>query len=143
MRGRLSRSRVFVKSAYPDSFDTLNNHTIREKHRVNGVTAPQVRIHFSDYFAIPPSAVDSYGAVNVSLVADLPIFIDPFLLFNSKKQEYRKLHDSIVKYLVFLRRKSEAGPVTRGLLMAWYTFKEVHQTWLGFSKGEIAARDSG
>lgn len=46
-------------------------------------------IYFSDYFRISPDAIDEYGAFNVSLVADLPLFIDPFLLFNSKKPEYQ------------------------------------------------------
>ncbi len=61
-------------------------------------------IYFSDYFKVSPDAIDAYGAFNVSLVADLPLFIDPFLLFNSKKQEYRALHERIT-YLRFLRDK--------------------------------------
>ena len=48
---------------------------------------------FSDYFDIDPDALDEYGAFNVSIINDLPLFIDPFLLFNSEKQDYRNLHD--------------------------------------------------
>ena len=51
-------------------------------------------------------ALDQYGAFNISLVSDLPLFIDPFLLFNSDKPEYRRLRDSIIDYLRFLRDKS-------------------------------------
>jgi uncharacterized heparinase superfamily protein len=36
-------------------------------------------------------------------VSDLPLFIDPFLLFNSDKPEYQELHDGIIAYLRFLR----------------------------------------
>jgi hypothetical protein len=36
------------------------------------------------------------------LLADLPLFVDPFLLFNSRKPKYRALHDPIIKYLRFL-----------------------------------------
>src|SRR5690606_160852 len=68
-----------------------------------------------------------------SLVNDLPLFIDPFLLFHSEKDEYQKLHDEMIAYLVFLRDKAAAGNVSEGLLRSWYCFPEVKQNWLGFS----------
>lgn len=37
---------------------------------------------FSDYFGLDPNRLDDYGAFNVSIINDLPLFIDPFLLFN-------------------------------------------------------------
>ena len=88
---------------------------------------------FSDYFDIDSDALDEYGAFNVSIINDLPLFIDPFLLFNSKKQDYRDLHNSIIRYLIFLRTKAESGPVGEDLLRLWYCFPEVRQNWLGFS----------
>jgi hypothetical protein len=88
---------------------------------------------FSDRFGIDPSVLDEYGALDVSLLIDLPLFIDPFLLFNSKRPEYQRLHDELIRYLVFLRDKSKGGHVSEGLLRAWYCFPEVKQTWLGFS----------
>jgi hypothetical protein len=90
-------------------------------------------IFFSDRFGIDPSLLKQHGALDVSLVTDLPLFIDPFLLFNSKKPQYRQLHDGLIRYLVFLRDKSQKGKVSEGLLRAWYCFPEVKQTWLGFS----------
>jgi hypothetical protein len=92
-----------------------------------------VATFFSDYFDIDPDALDEYGAFNVSIINDLPLFIDPFLLFNSEKQDYRDLHDSIIQYLIFLRRKAANGPVGEDLLRLWYCFPEVRQNWLGFS----------
>lgn len=92
-----------------------------------------VEIYFSDVFRVSTTALDRYGAFNISLINDLPLFIDPFLLFNSRKRRYRKLHGEIIGYLAFLRDKSTAGAVTEGLLRAWYVFKEIHQNWLGFS----------
>lgn len=89
---------------------------------------------FSDYFQIEPKVLENFGVVNVSLVSDLPLFIDPFLLFNSKKPEYRALHDSIIQYLVFLRDKATDKTIDDALLKAWYCFPEVRQTWLGFSE---------
>lgn len=47
-----------------------------------------IDIYFSDYFDVDPLLLERYGAFNISLVTDLPLFIDPFLLFNSKKSEY-------------------------------------------------------
>jgi hypothetical protein len=92
-----------------------------------------MEIYFSDYFKVRSRAIDRYGAFNISLLGDLPLFIDPFLLFNSKKRVYRALHDDIIQYLRFLRKKSVSGTVPRGLVDAWYRFPEVRQTWLGFS----------
>jgi hypothetical protein len=72
-------------------------------------------MNFTDYFEVDPKVVESYGAFDVSLVSDLPPFIDPFLLFNSEKAEYQVLHASIIRYLTFLRDKSLAGNISPGL----------------------------
>ena len=87
----------------------------------------------SDYFGIDQQIFDDYGAFNVSIVNDLPLFIDPFLLFHSDKKEYIELHDQIIEYLIFLRDKSNAGATNIDLLKSWYCFPEVKQNWLGFS----------
>lgn len=42
-------------------------------------------IYFSDYFGVDAHALSEYGAFDISVVSDLPMFIDPFLLFNSAK----------------------------------------------------------
>jgi hypothetical protein len=88
---------------------------------------------FSDFFKVDQNSLDDRGAFNISLVNDLPLFIDPFLLFNSEESEYRKLHDGIIDYLVFLKDKAASGPVVDDLLRLWYCFPEVKQNWLGFS----------
>jgi hypothetical protein len=92
-----------------------------------------MNVTFCDFFKVSPKVLDKYGAFNISLVADLPLFIDPFLLFNSKTQEYRQLHDQIIDYLKFLRDQSTARPLPPGLIYAWYSFPEVRQNWFGFS----------
>src|SRR5215213_8599843 len=89
--------------------------------------------YFSDFFEVSTKTIEEYGAFNISLVADLPLFIDPFLLFNSHKEEYRKLHDNIINYLMFLRDKSGDPRIDPGLIKSWYRFPEVKQNWLGFS----------
>ncbi len=89
---------------------------------------------FTDFFNVDEDALEKYGAFNVSLITDLPLFIDPFLLFNSKKPEYQALHDGIIEYLIFLRDKANAGHIDEGLLRNWYCFPEVKQNWFGFSK---------
>jgi hypothetical protein len=93
-----------------------------------------MKAYFSDWFNVDPDVLEEYGAFNVSLINDLPLFIDPFLLFTSKKAEYRNLHDQIIDYLRFLRDQSVAGTVDEGLLHAWYCCPEVKQLWLGFCK---------
>ena len=92
-----------------------------------------VKIHFSDFFGIDPDVLDEYGAFNISLINDLPLFIDPFLLFNSTNSKYRQLHAEIIRYVTFLRDKAIQSEINSGLLIAWFTFKEVKQNWLGYS----------
>lgn len=94
----------------------------------------QVNVYFSDYFCVEPQTLDTYGAFNVSLINDLPVFVDPFLLFNSEKPQYQELHLEIIKYVRFLREMSVEGEISPGLLRLWYRFPEVKQTWLGYSK---------
>jgi hypothetical protein len=104
-------------------------------------------LYFSDHFKVKEEDLEKYGAFNISLVADLPLFIDPFLLFNSKNKKYQQLHDGIIKYLVFLKEKSTSQTIDTGALKAWYVFKEVEQNWLGFSiignKGSALGPDFG
>jgi hypothetical protein len=65
-------------------------------------------IYFAEYFAVNRQVVDEYGAFNISLVTDLPLFIDPFLLFNSRKQQYRNLHDQIIRLSEVSERQGRA-----------------------------------
>jgi len=101
----------------------------------SGNAASQVmRVYFSDFFHVRKSTLKRYGAFDISLLADLPLFVDPFLLFNSKKPKYRTLHDRMIEYLRFLKEKSTADHnLDTGLLASWYMFPEVCQNWLGFS----------
>jgi len=69
------------------------------------------QVYFSERFKVDPAVLETYGALDISVVTDLPLFIDPFLLFNSEKSDYQALHESIVDYLRFL--KSKAGPACR------------------------------
>lgn len=64
---------------------------------------------FSDVFGADPADIEASGALDISLVADLPLFIDPFLLFHSEKPEYLALHKEIIRYLLFLRDETVAG----------------------------------
>lgn len=89
---------------------------------------------FSDHFNVSPSDIRRYGALDVSIVSDLPLFVDPFLLFNSRKRIYQQLHRRIIRYLAFLRDKSRDSDLDQSLVAAWYTFPEVRQTWLGFTR---------
>lgn len=92
------------------------------------------RIYFTDFFEVQPTTLESYGAFNVSLINDLPLFVDPFLLFDSEDQQYGDLHDEIIRYVKFLRDVSTDGSINQGLLDHWFRFPEVSQNWLGFSR---------
>lgn len=102
-----------------------------------------VSIHFTQYFGVEAEVLDRFGAFNISLINDIPLFIDPFLLFNSEKDEYQALHDNMIRYLRFLRDKAISGATSPALIAAWYTFPEPRQTWLGFSQVGNAGRGLG
>ncbi len=91
-----------------------------------------MQLHFSRKFEVDPKVVEKYGAFDISVVSDLPLFIDPFLLFNSKKKSYQRLHADMIRYLLFLKGKA-AEDLAPGLIADWYQFKEVKQNWLGFT----------
>lgn len=93
-----------------------------------------MQIYFTDFFNVSEEILEQYGAFNISLRSDLPLFVDPFLLFYSDKKEYNELHDEIIKYLVFLKKKS-ALDLTKTELKSWYMFPEQKQNWLGYSIG--------
>ena len=90
-------------------------------------------LFFTDIFNMDPQILEEYGAFNVSLINDLPLFIDPFLLFNSEREEYQALHQQIIDYIRFLRDETQRGRISMGLLRGWFTFPEIKQNWLGFS----------
>ncbi len=95
-----------------------------------------MKIYFSDFFDVSHVDLDNHGAFNISLINDLPAFIDPFLLFNSEKNEYQQLHNQIIEYVTFLRDISinGNGEMEQGLLKSLYQFPEVKQNWLGYSQ---------
>ena len=41
-----------------------------------------MELYFSQHFEIDPDDLTRFGAFDISIVSDLPLFIDPFLLFN-------------------------------------------------------------
>lgn len=70
-----------------------------------------VGVYFSDFFDIDEDIIESYGAVNISLINDLPLFIDPFLLFNSERIEFQRIHQEMIRYLLFLQVQAEKSAV--------------------------------
>lgn len=90
-------------------------------------------IYFSDYFGVHPDVLADYGALDISLVADMPLFIDPFLLFNSDEATFRALHNQILDYLRYLRDRAGTR-LSPDLIGTLYAFKEVRQNWLGFTQ---------
>ena len=87
---------------------------------------------FSEHFNIDSTLLKEYGAVDISLVCDIPLFIDPMLIFNSNKPEYIALHGSIIKYFHFLYKKSQQG-LNKREINAWFNFSEVPNNWFGYS----------
>jgi hypothetical protein len=91
------------------------------------------KLLFSEYFEIDNSSLEKYGALNICLSSDLPMFIDPFLLFASKKSEYKILHKKVVEHLIILK---EYATIDDGIDVDINLFKfpEIKQNWLGLSK---------
>lgn len=91
-------------------------------------------MYFSDRFGIERELVEAHGAFDVCLIADVPLFIDPFLVFNSNKSAYQALHRQIVDYLLFVHDKVVLGEMDDGLARELLHFPEVRQNWLGYCK---------
>lgn len=91
-----------------------------------------IGVHFSDIFQVSSEELEKYGAFDISLIADVPLFIDPFLLFSSEKPEYQYLHKQILDYLTFLKKKADEGVTDDKLIDSWYTFPERKQNWFGY-----------
>lgn len=87
---------------------------------------------FSEKFQVDSDLVKAYGAIDISLVCDLPLFIDPMLIFNSEKDDYKALHNQIIRYFYFLYQKAQQG-LTHKQIDAWFNFSEVPNNWLGYS----------
>jgi len=78
------------------------------------------QIYFTDFFEVSPAALDAYGAFNISLINNLPLFIDPFLLFDSEHEQYKALHEEIIKYVKFLRDVSASDQtIAKGIRDHW------------------------
>lgn len=103
---------------------------------------PKLRVYFSDFFGVKPNEISEHGSFNISLINDLPLFIDPFLIFNSDKDEYKILHESIIKYVRFLKTKASQN-ISPGLVKSWYHFPEIKENWLRFSKSGNSGRGLG
>ncbi len=87
---------------------------------------------FSEKFQVDTELIKAYGAVDISLVCDIPLFIDPMLIFNSNKIKYKELHEEIIHYFHFLCTKARQGLSSKEI-NAWFNFSEVPNNWLGFS----------
>ena len=83
---------------------------------------------FSEKFNVSSELIETYGAVDISLICDVPLFVDPMLIFNSNKPEYKALHEEIIKFFHFLYKKAKKG-LTKKEIGAWFNFKEVPNNW--------------
>ena len=53
---------------------------------------------FSEYYGIDSSVVEHYGAVDISFVCDIPLFIDPILEYeDNQKRNKRSVNERSVK----------------------------------------------
>ena len=91
-------------------------------------------LKFSEIFEVDKNILEQEGFVDVSLLCDLPLFVDPFLIFGSQKEEYLELNNEINRYLLFLKKKAIQHEIHLGLLKSWFTFSEVYNNWLGYCK---------
>ena len=87
---------------------------------------------FSTYFDVNPEILENEGYVNISLLCDMPLFVDPFLIFSSEKEEYKKLHNQINNYLLFLKDKVKNQTFNDGIYNSLFKFSEVSNNWHGY-----------
>lgn len=95
-----------------------------------------MKIYFSDFFNVDNDIIDKYGAFNPSLLNDLPLFVDPFLLYSNDNAEIKELHYKVISYVGFLKEKSISDDIDNRKLKDWFFFPEVKQNWFGYSEVE-------
>lgn len=92
-------------------------------------------MYFNEYFDVEVEKMNNYGALNISLDNDLPLFIDPMLLFVSENEEFHTWHTKLVKYIIFLASlKHNNESFSESIINTYFTFKEVCNNWLGLAK---------
>ena len=135
----------FVRACFPIWQPSRHKPTLSHDHLLkvgkklhNGIMAL-----FSEVFDLDPAVLEQYGAFDISLSSDLPLFIDPFLLFDSHDNKYIDWHEDIIDYLSFLREKSLLGQSSRRHIKYYYGFPEVKQNWLGFTQFSNEGRGAG
>lgn len=87
---------------------------------------------FSDFFNVNKGVMKKYDAFDISLISDTPAFIDPFLLYSSKKEAYKIVHENMIEYIKFLCKKANDAKTDSNVLEKYYYFKEPKQNWLGY-----------
>ena len=91
-------------------------------------------MYFNEYFDINIEKLNEYGALNISLDNDLPLFIDPILIFVSKNKDFANWHTKLIKYMLFLYNLKEKSTIpSDNLIRTYFTFKEICNNWLGLS----------
>lgn len=91
-------------------------------------------MYFNEYFDIDTSELDTYGALNISLDYDLPLFIDPLLIFLSENPNFKTWHEKLVKYILFLSSLKNSNSPSKDVIKTFFTFKEICNNWLGLSQ---------
>lgn len=99
-------------------------------------------MYFSEKFNVSRDLIKNYGSIDISLVCDLPLFIDPMLIFNSNKKEYKSLHSYLIRFFSFLTDKSE-GEINLDDIKAYFYFSEIKNNWFGYSKNGNKGRGLG
>jgi len=99
---------------------------------------------FSEKFNVNKKVIEDFGTVDISLVCDIPFFVDPMLIFYSEKEEYKKLHNNIIKYFYFLKTKAKQDLSDKDISRFFY-FNEIPNNWFGYSlagnKGKALGND--
>jgi hypothetical protein len=91
------------------------------------------KLLFSDYFEIDEYIIEKFGALNICLSSDLPMFIDPFLLFSSDRPEYKLLHKKVVNHLIILKKYATENE-GKNIDINLFRFPEIKQNWLGLAE---------
>lgn len=87
---------------------------------------------FSKIFNVEKDIVKQYGAVDISLLSDTPLFIDPMLIMYNDDEEIRNQYQNLVKYLLFLKNKAKSD-LCNDEINYYFSFKEIKNNWLGMS----------
>ena len=101
-----------------------------------------LKIYFSDFFGVDEDIIESYGAVNISMINDMPLFVDPFCCLTAIKKSIREFITISSSTFYFCKNKQNAiRHLRRECSLCGILFLKSSKHGLALASKEMPAED--